>query len=289
MDLIILVVTLLVASHASHTFKRIVFALSGNQADISGWMVFFLCAAGNYWIAGLIGTALWPILAGIAVGEELALLTTDAIVRRIEMGGSFRLSVTTSKSDEESNSETDAEPEDSEDADEDGDADDDDDDDEDEDEEYDYESDPDYEDALGDYERLEDLIGGPEWADVRTHVEALIDEDLPELLELRNEIHEDRQEILYRIDGLAERKRSGPVEQALEASRDRLDTLHSQVDDRVEAAKTTLVDLLVIVRERQVNGASETIGRAARLLAETQRENELLLATQREMNQTFPD
>lgn len=156
-------------------------------------------------------------------------------------------------------------------------------------EEYDYECDPDYGEALADYERLEELIGGPEWADVRRHAEALIDEDLPELLELRNEIDEDRQEILDRINGLPERKRSGPVEQALEASRERLDILHRQVDDRVEAAKTTLVSLLVIVRERQVNGAPETIDRATRLLAETQRENELLFATQREMNQTFQD
>lgn len=104
MDLIILIATLLIASHASHTFGRIVYALSGNQAGISGWMVFFLCAAGNYRIAGFIGTTFWPVLATIVIAEELALLTTDAIVRRVESGGAFRLSATASKSNKEDSS-----------------------------------------------------------------------------------------------------------------------------------------------------------------------------------------
>lgn len=201
---------------------------------------------------------IWTLLLFAAVGTAISLI--GAVVATLSALNSFIQISRTIESDQE----------DEEDPDEDY-------------EGYDYEEDEDYEEALATAERLEALLEGSDWSNARLLVNEIMDEKLPELLEIQNEIGLDLDDTEARIGGLGDSKRYTARREALEETLARQQALYDEVCARVDATKSALEQLLVIARERQVNGAPDATERATRLLTETQRENDLLLQTRREV------
>ncbi|OGL95630.1 hypothetical protein A2348_01950 [Candidatus Uhrbacteria bacterium RIFOXYB12_FULL_58_10] len=144
---------------------------------------------------------------------------------------------------------------------------------------YDYGEDEDYKEALATADRLDSILEGSAWSNARQ----LVDEKLPELLELQNEIGLDLDDTEERIKALGNTRRDAARCEALRANLARQQALYDEVSTRVDATKAALEQLLVIVRECQVNGAPDAAERVTRLLTETQRDNELLLRTRREV------
>jgi hypothetical protein len=145
------------------------------------------------------------------------------------------------------------------------------------------EDDSDYQMAIETAERVKETLSRTDWSDARRFVDELLGEQLPALIRLRRDLTEDRQKIAEHIAGLGKGAKKASRRAALATTGDKIDALCEQASDRVAASVDALGQLLVIARERQLNDSPDAIIRADRLLAETQRANDLLLATRREI------
>lgn len=154
----------------------------------------------------------------------------------------------------------------------------------------DLEQDSDYIEARRTVARLEAAMVGAEWQDAWRLVGELIDDRLPDLIRLRSNLAAEERELKEQTERAHTLVLSGRGVDAdkryatLRASHDQILAAAAQVTERIDATKGTLVQLLVIACERQLNGTSEAAGNADRLLADTREANENLLRVSRELS-----
>jgi len=258
MGFLVLFATITLAVHASRTAERVVRAGTGSEGDLVGWIsglaVWFV-------LAGLAtqyeGNVL--LLAGIAVGTEVVLLATDASIRKFfPLPGAGQVQI---ESDDGEDSEDGTETDD------------------------DYSDDDDFQEASKTADQLAEVFAGTDWSEAKQFVDHMIDEELPRLIELRDGLGENIERTVDRLDNLDRTKRNEGRRKNLQTNRDSLRALRQKIDAGIAETVSTLDKLLVIGRERQVNGATDATDRAVKLLTETHKNNEILLATQREVDQ----
>ena len=254
MDFIAWFVTITIAFHASRTAEKIVKAGTGSEGELVGWIsgfaAWFALASVATQYAGQ-----YLLLAGVAVGTEVALMVADATVRKY-----FPLLETKGGNDNEK-----TEPDQIEETNDDAETD-------------------DLEDASETANLIEEVFDGTEWSEAKRFVDNMIDEDLPNLIDLRESLGEDIERAEERIGRLGKGTRNDGRRKDLQAYLDSLNALYEKIDAGIANTVATLDKLLVIGRERQVNGATDATDRAVRLLTETHRNNEILLASQREVD-----